>query len=384
MLAVPKIRAAMKGLGLTQAALATRCEVSPEAVSNWLKAESIPRPGALLKLSEALRLPLSTLLDEDLVSAEPVVAFRTRQNRAPPAKAVAAAVALGEHLQELLPYVDTEYLIFKPAELTEPNRDESYVRAAALRLRHGLGIGDTDPISIDHLLLLHRQAGSLLVPVMWGGDKQGHENALSVYLPRTRTSWVLFNLNCKVDDFKYWLAHELGHCYSLHTLRDKVGEDFSEAFAKALLCPDAMEERCWERISGSANRSSAAYAFAKELEVSVVTVVRGADRYAKRAKKNETGLETKGFYAGWTINRGAVPSIARVWFGTDTPKPGDYVRFAESVGAPVFSALARWQAENGKSATFIASALNIGLADAVALADVLSDYVPGASSPKSP
>lgn len=54
------------------------------------------------------------------------------------------------------------------------------------------------------------------MPVFWSGDREGHENAMSVYLPDSRTTWVLFNLGCRIDDFSCWRAHELGHALILH------------------------------------------------------------------------------------------------------------------------------------------------------------------------
>ena len=67
-----------------------------------------------------------------------------------------------------------------------------------------------------HLLQLLKDFGAVLVPVYWGGDKVGHENAMSVYLPDSKASWVLFNVGCRLDDLSYWLAHEFGHC--LHNI----------------------------------------------------------------------------------------------------------------------------------------------------------------------
>jgi hypothetical protein len=324
-------------------------------------------------------LDVAALLDESEAVPQPVVAFRTRRNRAPSNDDLGHAIVLGEHLRELLPYVDAEFRIFSPSALTNPTADSAYIRAAALKLRHGLGLADTDPTTLSHLLLLHRQAGSLLVPVLWGGEKVGHENALSVYLPESKASWVLFNLNCKIDDFKYWLAHELGHCYTLHALRDEPGEDFSEEFARALLCPNAMEEQCWKRVHQSSAKQKEAFAIASELEMSVITVVNGIESYAKRAGVAGAGVG-KFLMARWNSTRHAMPSVAQKLFGTEAPDTRTYVAACEDqFRTPVFRAIARWQEANGKSPSFVASALNIGLADAKAI----SDYASGGASPNS-
>ncbi|MFX7029253.1 hypothetical protein ABTH93_20150, partial [Acinetobacter baumannii] len=82
-----------------------------------------------------------------------------------------------------------------------------------------------------------------MVPVYWNRQRHGHENALSIYLPRSKTTWVFVNLHACIGTFNAWLAHELGHCYTLHRLAADEGELFAERFAQALLFPPAAAAR---------------------------------------------------------------------------------------------------------------------------------------------
>lgn len=358
---------------MSQAQLAQECSVSKEAVSNWLSGESVPRPNKLKALSEVLRIEIHNLLNGEGATPEPVVAYRTRMNRAVTGQAQEAAIDLARHLRELVPFVRREAL-FSPPILETPSLDDHYIREAARQVRSRAGLPPKTPLSREQLLNLHHDFGSLLVPVLWGANKDGHENALSVYLPESKTSWVIFSLNAHQDDFNYWLAHELGHCFTLHTLRNADGEKFAERFAQELLFPyeAAIDALSAITLDGKRRQELASW-YAGNYGVSIVTIVRQADRVAKHLGKELTGIETREFWAEWSARRKYVPSVADTLFGAKTLSVEEYVLKSEDVfKTPVFRALAQWQAnEGGRSPAFIAAALNIDLAQAMALSHVL-------------
>src|SRR5574340_581881 len=373
MLNTVAIKSAMRKLGLSQSSLAIRCEVSKEAVSNWLSGESIPRPNKLKVLSDILGLDLDDMFGGEGALPEPVVAYRTRQNRAVTGAALKAANDLAQHLRQLVPFVRGE-TVFAPPVLESPSLDEHYIQEAAQQVRARIGLSTKAPLSRIQLLQLHRGFGSLLVPVLWGGAKAGHENALSVYLPESKTSWVAFNLNARSDDFNYWLAHELGHCYTLHALRENDGEKFAERFAQELLFPlDVAGDALVDITSASSPRERANW-YAGSYEISVVTVIRQADRAARLHKKKPTGLETEAFWKNWNANRHQVPTVAELLFGTEKLSAAEYVLKSEDAfNTPVFRALAQWQKnEGGRSPAFIAATLNIGIGLAFELSHFLT------------
>ena len=82
--------------------------------------------------------------------------------------------------------------------------------------------------------------------VLWG-TKKTHENAIHIYLPDSQTTWVYLNLETNVHDFKFWMAHELGHCLS-PSLSGNEAEDFADGFAGLLLFPKVLAESAYHQI----------------------------------------------------------------------------------------------------------------------------------------
>lgn len=373
MLNVQHIKSAMTRLGLSGTSLADSCEVSKEAVSNWLSGESIPRPSKLAALGRALGVTVESLFVPDPSEPpEPVVAFRMRNNRAPTAEAQEAGEEVGRHLRQLLPFMGP---LFAPRHIVEPKVDEAFVEEIATAVRRQLGLGPTEAVSHGHLLQLLKDFGAVLVPVYWGGDKVGHENAMSVYLPDSESSWVLFNLGCRLDDFSYWLAHELGHCMTLHAITGDEGERFAELFAQALLFPSALARQALEAVRTAAKPLEIAHWYAGTYGISVVTVVRSADKAAQEAGEPVTGLATGAFYGAWRREAKTARTASDELFGTTKPSMRELVLKGEQAfGTPVFRALARWQrSEGGRSPAFVAAALNLKLGDAVQLAHALQE-----------
>lgn len=372
MLNLELIKVVMSKLGISQSFLADQCKVSREAVSNWLLGESIPRPNKLKVLAEILGVEVSSLFGRPGSLPEPVVAYRTKKNLAVTGPAMEAASELAHHLRELVPFVRGE-LLFSPPALESPCLDDDYIRKVAQQTRLRIGLTPTAPLTREQLIGLHHSFGSILVPVLWTGGKSGHENALSVYLPETKMSWVIFSLNARNDDFNYWLAHELAHCYSLHVLQGDDGETFAERFAQELLFPHDAAVEALDSILESPSPLERAKCIADVFDISVVTVIRQADRAAKDLQKPITGLETPEFWDEWNSNRSLVPTVAYSLFGSQSLEIEDYVENSEKFfKTPVFKAISKWQQqEGGRSPSFITSTLNIGLEQAFELSHIL-------------
>ena len=169
----------MQSLGLSQAAIAKTCYVSKEAVSNWLSGESLPRPNKLKSLAAALEIDVAALLAPSSIP-EPIVAYRTRKNRVVTGAASEAAVDVGEHLRQLVPFIQRD-AVFAPPVLREPKSDIAYIREVTRQIRSKIGLSATAPLNRNLLIELLHDFGAILVPVQWGRDKDGHENALSVF-----------------------------------------------------------------------------------------------------------------------------------------------------------------------------------------------------------
>lgn len=367
MLNLAAIDSAMRKLGLNGKALADACGVSKEATSNWLNGESIPRPSKLARLAEVLGIPVESLLSMAQLPS-PVFAYRTKLNKPVTGLLREAAEEQARHLEQLLPFVEATSE-FEPPLMRNPSLEEERIRHAANAVRSSLNLSHTDVLSNAHLESLFRTFGAILVPVLWGLNKEKHENALTVYLPESKTSWVVFNLGCKQDDYKYWLAHEYGHCLTLHGLSEEDGEIFAEKFAQHLVFPDEVANECLEKIRLNGDGRNTVKAYAESYEISVITVLRAVDRLSEQLFGQKTGLDTKSFYAAWNATRKTISSMANVIFGSDAPLPQEYVEKSEALyKTPVFRALENFQtAEGGRNPAFVANTLNIGLGDAVSL-----------------
>lgn len=315
----------MSRLGLSGSQLAQLCSVSKEAVSNWLSGESLPRPAKLAALARALQLSVDALIEPDASAPpEPIVAFRTRNGELPSPEEQQVGEEVGRHLRQLVPFLD---LRLTSRRLLQPSLDPLFIHDAAMATRRALGLDDTEAATTHHLIQAHRAFGALLVPVYWGGDRVGHDNALSIYLPDSQTSWVLLNVGSDPLERPYWLAHELAHSLTLHALQGADGEAFAELFATHLLGPP----------------------------------------------RGEVG-EPEDFAQRLGSPAGGDPSIGRAGERL-RPSMLDLVSIgAAAFGSEAFLAMAHWQRENGApSPSFIAGALNIPLGDAIELSKVLWD-----------
>lgn len=385
MLNTEAIQRAMQRAGLNQSALADACGVSKESVSNWIGGQSIPRPSKLKSLASVLSLDLSDLMLQPR-SPTPVVAYRSFRGRAVSDAAKLAAQQAGAGLRQLIPFMPRPLL--SPRFLEEPSTADDYVEQVAAEQRDFLRLGKSEVPSVDQIVDLLRQCGAILVPVLWGMDKHGHENALSVYLKEPHCIWVVFNLGCYVDDIKYWLAHELGHCLTLHKLQDAEGEAFAEKFARKFLLPDSLAMHFYEDIQRDpASKMATATRNARAHGISVISVIRSADAQAKLRELPLTGLDTDHLYETWKRAQKEMPTFAQEMFGNEMPDLDVYVdRAEERFKTPVFEALEKWQVENGgPSPAYLSTALNIDIYQAKELADCLvkRQLARGAASPKS-
>ena len=366
----------MAKLGLSQPKLAKEVDVTKEAVSNWLRGESFPRADALLRLGMALGLPFEQLVTGAQKSPEPLVAYRTSRKRTADGDAIERAKDMGRQLRRLVPYLGFDALEVPPT-LQSPKDDYDYINAVASKLRAELGIGAMDPVTVETLIGKFKSLQAVIVPVLWGRSRRGHENALHIHLPDSQTTWVFLNLDALVDDFKHWMGHELGHALSFRELQDERGESFSENFAGALLFPNTVAAETYECLR-TATGLDAKFAVLDEAArgygISDISVLKEVDRFAQHCGHGKTGLEDKHFYVRQHAKRKDGETMAQHIFGTAAEvEAGTYVTKTTSFfRTPVFSALSQFFNEQGTSAAYLAEALNVKLQDAAAICRALA------------
>lgn len=362
---VQTIKTAMGEKGLSQADLARELHVSKESVSKWLRGEATPRPAKALKM--ALRLGLSRaqlLLDAPSNPYEPQVAFRMVRARSARDEHFNRAADMGRLLEALVQQLPFDKLKTPPT-LKNPTADYDYLQTVVGALRAEIGASDVGAINIPALASLFSKLQAVIVPVLWGHRKQ-HENAIHIFLPRSSTTWVYLNLDTRLCDLKFWLAHELGHTYTFSSLRGEEGENFADRFAGALLLPEAAAKPLYEELSKLAHlpsRVKRISAVADELQISIVGIAKELDRYAQARGLPELIRDAKALYHASEMSK--PPLASKVFFGEG---PVDLAKLIELTGtvfhSPFFDALQAFLREHGTSASYVQSLLDCSLLDA--------------------
>jgi len=359
------VTAAMEQAGLSPANISEKLSVSREAVSKWLSGKSLPRPDKLLRLALTLDLKLDELIIRTEDPSEPVIAFRKRGASKTTQIHIARAKDMGRMLSELVPYLPYD-LLERPATLKNPVIDYAYVQQVAAKIRSEIGVGPDDELTFNHLIKKFNELQAVIVPVLWG-KKDKHENALHIYLPDSMTTWVYLNLDVEVHDFKFWMAHELGHVYSPE-LRDKQAEDFADAFAGALIFPESLAAKAYEAVSRTRSdkgRIAKIREIADRFSISLISVYYEINKYTQHH-----GLATHQLGNGALFGANAnfnklYRTVSQTIFDADSPEPKQYIDTArELFNSPAFDALKKYFIEHGKSSGYIQSILNTPLLDA--------------------
>ncbi len=353
-------------LGLSQTALAKEMQVSREAVSKWLRNEKFPRPNKLLQLARILNLSFAELVNKIPNANEPIIAFRKKGAHKITPNYIEHAKDMGRILTELVPYLPFDELS-QPAVLKAPSSDYAYVHKVTKRIREEIAVQEGDEIRFDSLIRFFNDLQAVIIPVLWG-NKENHENALHIYLPESMTTWIYLNLDCRIHDFKFWMAHELGHIHA-PKLQGEEGEDFAEAFAGALLIPQELascEYEALQKLSDVWSQINRIKSLAERLVVSPLTVYYEINNYALHARNPKIELEAnKEIYQATTNFNKQFKPVNECLFGTKYLSPSRYIASAkEHFGSPFFDILKTYLIEHHKSASFIQSILNIPLLDA--------------------
>ena len=272
----------------------------------------------------------------------------------------------GRILSELVPYLPFDNLS-RPKTLISPRLDYSYIRQVTLKIRKQIGKAPNEPIEFEELINLFNDLNAVIIPVLWG-SKERHENALHIYLPESMTTWIYLNLDCKLHDFKFWMAHELGHVLAPQLLEDE-GEDFADAFAGALLVPEeiASNEYAYLRRRDQITlRLNHIKTVAERLRVSPLTVYLEINKYAEHNDLPKIDLDkNQSIYKANTNFNKDFKTVSEYLFKGKIPTPNQYIKStSEHFGSPFFSSLKKYIKENRKPASFVQSILRISLLDA--------------------
>ncbi len=365
---IENAHSAMQKKGLTQTAVAESLSVSKEAVSQWLSSKSFPRPNKLLHLGKLLNLSFSELVihEEEFV---PKVAFRKMRGTKTREHHVEKAQEIGIFLRNLVPYLGAESFEMPPV-LKSPSCDYEYLRKVTAKVRRDINLGSVDQVDFSHLIRRFGELQAVVVPVLWGA-KQRHENAVHIYLPDSQSTWVYLNLDTNIHDFKFWMAHELGHCLS-PSLDGDEAEDFADSFAASLLYPHELAVKAYNSIKSqttSASKIHHVLNLADQLTISPYTVIGQANKYAEAKGLPELVL-SPAFHGAVTNFNKKFKNISEALFGEVKGKVSarEYIEKAENAfETPFFELLRKYLKEHNECPSFVQTVLDMPLLDARSL-----------------
>ncbi|GGA75332.1 hypothetical protein GCM10011369_16530 [Neiella marina] len=366
---IEKAQQAMGEAGLSQTAVADALGVTKEAVSQWLRDKSFPRPGKLLQLGKLLGLSFDDLVIKEELHT-PRVAFRKKAGAKTKDHHIEKAQEIGRFLRHLVPYWAFDTLEMPPV-LKSPSCDYNYLIKVASKVRQDINVAPGETVDFDHLIRRFRELQAVVVPVMWG-TKQRHENAVHIHLPDSGTTWVYLNLDTNIHDFKFWMAHELGHCLS-PSLEGNEAEDFADAFAGELLFPHDLAKKTYGVLSRkptTAAKINTLKQLAKEHVISPNSVWQQVNAYAEHEGKPDIKLG-KSFYGAVTKFNQQYLNLSEALFGNadkdeqGNPSAREYIEKAtKEFESPFFEMLKKYLKENDKGPGFVQTVLDMPLLDA--------------------
>lgn len=356
----------LEALGLNQAQLAKRLGFSREIVSQWLKGNKMPRPDKLLKLGLELGLSFEELVIRSEHTTDPIIAFRKKGRRLIRNTHIECAKKMGRSLESLVEYLPCDRFE-QPPTLRKPVIDYHYIQKVSEKVRKEIGVRKTGVVNFHDLINKFNDLQATIIPVLWG-EREKHENALHVYLPSSGTTWIYLNLDSNAHDFKFWMAHELGHVYA-PALRDDEGEDFADMFAQALLFPKECAKNAYNELislSRIGTRVNRIKEFSEKNDISPITVYNAINGYAQ-AFSFKT-IKINSIFAAATKFNKQYLTISEDLFGENNGNklsPKEYIRVSkETFESQIFDILRICISQEEKPVSFVQNILGIPLLDA--------------------
>jgi transcriptional regulator with XRE-family HTH domain/Zn-dependent peptidase ImmA (M78 family) len=367
------IQRALIAASMQQTDLAKKLNVSDQAVSNWMKGTNFPRPDKLLKLAALLKKQFSDLVIED-TAEKPVVAFRLKANAKLTPSRYEDAVEVGYLLKRLVAHLPPHDF---DTRISNPSLDYDNLQRVTREIRQRVGLGESTPFSYVSVLSLFDRAGAVLIPVQWG-NQHAHANALHIRLPDEDLDFVFLNLDTRLADFNFWMAHELGHIYTPEHSGTKFGEDFADAFAGALLYPGAVALKGYATYAAQKTDTQRVGWLAKEAanySISMLSVYKEIERYAAAKELTFKKLNDNSLH-------GARQSIETKTLASElfSDKPPSATQYIDTVTVtfktPIFGALRSLIIQEEVGPSYVQKALNVSHVDALSIHKALRECAP--------
>lgn len=359
------IKSVLSAKGWDQKHLAKEIGVSAQAITNWFKGADFPRPDKLLKLSTLLALPFASLVLTPGTEL-PVVAFRKRAGTKTTEDHIIQAQHTGNLLRPLVPYLPAPKSL--RTYIASPSCQYTQLQNAVASVRQKLGIGLRSVMSYSQLIKEFSDNDAVIVPVMWG-KKSRHENALHILLKSENVTFIFLNLDSHLEDFKFWMAHELAHVYTPDLAGTDEGENFADAFAGALLFPRELAQEAYAQATHKTSVSGQLKVIqqcADDHAISLNSVYIEVNNYAKSLELPLLDINSKSIHALRSMKQGEL--VSETLFKPLPPEPVVYMAASRNMfKSDFFDALKKLVKDKETSAGYIQQILASSLTDANAL-----------------
>lgn len=356
-------------LGLNQSRIAEELNVSREAVSKWFNLENQPSAGKLLKLSKLLQLTFDEILSYE-VQAIPIVNYRKNANAKTSKEDEEFAKEMGNTLEILVPYFQNEKLT-KPPILQNPINDYDYINIIIENLKNDLSL-NKEKLSVEEILSIFYKFNCIIIPVLWKENKR-HANALRIYLQESLTTWIYLNLNTKIYDFKFWIAHELGHVLA-HDLKGDEAESFANNFAGAFLFPQNQVKELYNKLLNETNERNQIDLIiekGKELFISPLSVYMQICAFIEHYNLSEIKLKHLIYKFNSKFNS-YFHTVSFEYFKTEYPSANVYIDFVtKKLNSHFFDYLKKYIQDKSPTPGFIQNLLDVSFLDAQNIYDAL-------------
>jgi transcriptional regulator with XRE-family HTH domain len=363
---VTNIRKAMESLGINQADLAKMMTVSRESVSNWLNQEKFPRASKLLIMSKILKLGFGELVIQEQAPA-PIIAFRTNKKKRVSTEKELNANDTGHMLRMLLPYLDTT--VFSAPFTKAPSLEYDYIQKVAKEVRRRVNLS-SGVMEISHIMELYDEFHIVLIPVLWG---EKGDNGLYIKLPEDEITFIYANLEKYIADFKFWMLHELAHAMTIE-LDGEDSELFADYLAAALLFPGTSAKEVYhdlEKIRIVGAKVNKIKEIAMDYMISPFTVLNEVNKYAKSVSLPTIVVAIGGAVTNFNKSVGL---LSNHLFDGVSPSPEKYMEVCrKTFKSKFFVALARYLQETGADAGVVHRLMNIPIADAKGVHNILGN-----------
>lgn len=362
------IKTALSQQGWSQKQLAEKIGVTAQAVTNWLKGADFPRPDKLLKLAMLLELSFTELVE---ASADaPVVAFRKKAGTKTTETHRLKAMAMGAMLRPLVPYLPK--LKALRTKIPTPSLAYPALQNAVKEVRQKLAIGAHAPLQFQHLITEFDANDAVIIPSMWG-SKVRHENALHILLPSEQVTFIYLNLDTHIEDFKFWMAHELAHVYTPDLAGIDKGEDFADAFAGALLFPQDIASIAYAsavKKHTPATELGVFEQYANEHQISLFTVYCQVKNYAEAMNLPPLKTTSEHIHVARSWKRGEL--VSELLFKPLPPTPDTLINSTLKIfQSHFFEAMKRMLREKETGPGYVQQVLDVNISDGAALHAVL-------------